>query len=206
MLSSLLKNITDIVEKCLIDLEEADKEPYAITKIRDQCRLDARYNRSIDTLLYAKLDRTYPTDHQLLEYLEHVHSPTVSDPRDLIYSLLGMSSNDYGVQPDYSQGDNIEKMLIEVAHKINTSHRYLKTIQLALRQNREHAIFEHPSWAPDWQLSYLGPYPSQYPRRTEVAHRHFDLLHSSNSSRSRILDVKGMLYGHLQSSKGRWTW
>jgi hypothetical protein len=38
----LLKNITDGVGKGLTELEEADKEPAAVTKARDQFRLDAR--------------------------------------------------------------------------------------------------------------------------------------------------------------------
>jgi hypothetical protein len=38
----LLKNITDGVGKGLTGLEEADKEPAAVTKARDQFRLDAR--------------------------------------------------------------------------------------------------------------------------------------------------------------------
>ncbi|CAN9459448.1 unnamed protein product [Alternaria sp. RS040] len=37
----LLKNITDGVGKGLTELEEADKEPAAVTKARDQFQLDA---------------------------------------------------------------------------------------------------------------------------------------------------------------------
>lgn len=40
--SKLLKNIIDDVEKGLIEVEEVDEEPDAVTKIRDQFRLDGR--------------------------------------------------------------------------------------------------------------------------------------------------------------------
>jgi hypothetical protein len=56
----LLKNITDGVGKGLTELEEADKEPAAVTKARDQFRLDARSDlATLDGLTLEDVRKVY---------------------------------------------------------------------------------------------------------------------------------------------------
>lgn len=161
------------------------------------------YSSTIVRLLLAKLSRRRFAEHQLLDYLEDVHTLRASDPRDLIYSLLGMCSNNYGVQPDYSQGSDIERVLIDLAYKTNTSHGYLKTLESALRHSCKPRAYSRPSWVPDWRFDLGG----RHPRHTKIDHGRFDLLQSGNvSPKSKILNAKGMLYGRLESSTGPETW
>lgn len=56
----LLKNITEGVGKGLTELEEADKEPAAVTKARDQFRLDARSDlATLDGLTMEDVRQVY---------------------------------------------------------------------------------------------------------------------------------------------------
>ena len=56
----LLKNITDGVVKGLTELEEADKEPAAVAKARDQFRLDARSDlATLDGLTLEDVRQVY---------------------------------------------------------------------------------------------------------------------------------------------------
>ncbi|KAL4732731.1 hypothetical protein ACLX1H_001750 [Fusarium chlamydosporum] len=72
----------------------------------------------VANILRAK--KQQPTTSDLKRLLFCTQDCQSSDERDRIYSLLGLAHPEYGVLPDYSPDNNIEKLLLETSRKIIT--------------------------------------------------------------------------------------
>lgn len=73
---------------------------------------------TIREFLYIKLVFKSITRSPLLfYYLEHAVGCEASDPRDLIYAFLGLSSHNYGISPAYSADVSIEDLGYTLARK-----------------------------------------------------------------------------------------
>jgi hypothetical protein len=71
-------------------------------------------------LLKMKVERIENSDGlELMKYLMDVHCMAASDPRDLIYAHLGLSDNNYGIQPNYSDDVGIEDILVNLSRCIH---------------------------------------------------------------------------------------
>ncbi|KAF4343650.1 heterokaryon incompatibility 6 OR allele [Fusarium beomiforme] len=89
-----------------------------------------------------------------LEYLlVHNSNSQASDPRDKIYSVLGLAHPGYGIVPDYSPTNDLNKVLIETTRQI-----ILHTDCLAVLIYLDHSAPHHnnaiglPSWAVNWMV------------------------------------------------------
>ncbi|KAK4953114.1 hypothetical protein LTR10_008820 [Elasticomyces elasticus] len=95
-----------------------------------------------------------PTKQSLLQNLMRYYGAECSDPRDRVYALLGVSSDDHGIQPDYRKG--VVELYIEVASHY-ASHGQLAAILECASVGLEAIIVKEkdlwlPSWVPDWQV------------------------------------------------------
>lgn len=68
----------------------------------------------------------------------------VTDPRDLVYSLLGVASNAHGIQPDYTRTTN--EVFIEVSRELIKSRGDLKLLGRVLNP-----VTDLPTWVADWR-------------------------------------------------------
>ncbi|KAK5701207.1 hypothetical protein LTR17_022783 [Elasticomyces elasticus] len=107
--------------------------------------------RSIQNLLAQSAERfafsvlTYteseePAKQSLLQNLMRYYGAECSDPRDRVYALLGVSSDDHDIQPDY------RKIMINSLPYLICAAVGLEAIVL-----KEKDLWL-PSWVPDWQV------------------------------------------------------
>ncbi|KAK3685357.1 heterokaryon incompatibility protein-domain-containing protein, partial [Podospora appendiculata] len=94
-----------------------------------------------------RFDRVGPYDlMDLLAQSRHLQS---TDSRDRIYAFLGLVRHDFGIVPDYSPGNTIERLLIDLARKIITHSKRLDILSYACAV-RGPLSRQIPSWVPDW--------------------------------------------------------
>ena len=127
--------------KALMDVEHAKK--FLKQRLYHQHRLEQKKNRSLLDLIvtfYAKV----PPETQLRS----------TDPRDKVYSLLGIVSDaeQLRIVPDYSK--SVEEVYTEAAAKILSLGK-LELLQHVRPQNPN-----MPSWVPDWEQAdrHISPY------------------------------------------------
>ncbi|KAK3328055.1 heterokaryon incompatibility protein-domain-containing protein [Cercophora scortea] len=94
-----------------------------------------------------RFDRVGPYDlMDLLAQSRHLRS---TDSRDRIYAFLGLVQHDFGIVPDYSPGNTIENLLVDVASKIIAQTKRLDILSYACAVRGP--LSSHiPSWVPDW--------------------------------------------------------
>ncbi|KAK4903161.1 hypothetical protein LTR27_000089 [Elasticomyces elasticus] len=106
----------------------------------------------LSVLTYTKTEE--PTTQSLLQNLMRYYGAECSDPRDRVYALLGVSSDDHGIQPDYRKSK--VELYVEVAAHY-ASHGQLAVILECAAVGLEAIVVKEkdlwlPSWVPDWQV------------------------------------------------------
>lgn len=95
---------------------------------------------------------------RLLELLERARFGKVTDPRDRVYSLLGMmkEENRSAIRVDYSGDYTPANLFLDIAaHCIGSHDCYVLLGWAGLRL--DHHFSELPSWVPDWSAPILSP-------------------------------------------------
>ncbi|KAK3326178.1 heterokaryon incompatibility protein-domain-containing protein [Apodospora peruviana] len=143
-----------------------------------------------------KFDRLGPYDlMDLLSQSRHLQS---TDSRDRIYAFLGLVRQDYGIVPDYSPGNTITKLLVDVAVKIVSHDRRLDVLSYACAA-RGPLSQELPSWVPDWtcrECRTISPSPSGKMDKGDLASpriHHTDI--------GPALEVQGFCIGTVRDSR-----
>jgi hypothetical protein len=138
-----------------------------------------------------------------LEILESFRHSKVTDPRDKVYSLLGLASETYrsGIVPDYSTSNTVTSVFMDLA-------RYavaIGDVELLLRNaGASQTVFGLPSWVPDWTYDSRSVIPSdQYTcggfERTCRA--------SLSATNSQIqLTIRGLLFEKITWKSPRVDW
>ncbi|RFN50725.1 heterokaryon incompatibility protein 6, or allele [Fusarium flagelliforme] len=111
---------------------------------------------SSDSLLYiltAKLVEPTPTDLETLLY--HTRDCLASDPRDRIYSVLGLANPGYGIIPDYSPENDVPKLLVETTTRIIAFEDKLSILS---DLNRHRGSMEETRQLPSWVINWIDDY------------------------------------------------
>jgi hypothetical protein len=156
LLASVSCTIMPELVECNKDSSEGDSGGCADDDcslcLRGNDRLYMRIEESrVRWLLKMQAERTGNSDGLgLMKYLMYVHCLAASDPRDLRYAYLGLSGNNYGIQPYYSDDISIEDILVDLSRGIHRQHVGLNTFYQALlyRGRKDPKI---PSWVTDWR-------------------------------------------------------
>jgi len=94
-----------------------------------------------------RFDRAGP--YELMDLLAQSRHLRSADRRDGVYAFLGLVRKDYGIVPDYSGENTIERLLLDVAGRIVTKDKTLEILSYA-RRARGGLSGRLPSWVPDW--------------------------------------------------------
>jgi hypothetical protein len=133
-----------------------------------------------------------PCSIDLLKNLERMNDCEASDPRDLIYACIGISSHSYGIVPDYASDLSFEDVLVRTACKVIKMSKSLEILRLAYPTRLRSLDTSIPSWVPDWRNEsekWIG-YEFQGPPRTTDF---FAFYPDEQGRPNRILRVRGIL-------------
>ncbi|KAL2135317.1 hypothetical protein VTI74DRAFT_8970 [Chaetomium olivicolor] len=100
-----------------------------------------------------RFDRAGPCD--LLELLARSRHLRSTDARDRVYAFLGLVREDYGIVPDYSPENGIERLLVDVARRVVMRDRTLDILSYAC-EARGDLSRRLPSRVPDWTCGGCG--------------------------------------------------
>ncbi|CZR65971.1 uncharacterized protein PAC_15871 [Phialocephala subalpina] len=96
----------------------------------------------------------------LLRLLSLFRMNLASDPRDKVYSFLGLAKGDElakSIAPDYSETNTTTKLYRNVAVRFVENGRGPELLQYS---GLDHSIPELPSWAPDWSHQTRSTIPA----------------------------------------------
>ncbi|KAK0110875.1 hypothetical protein ONS96_002462 [Cadophora gregata f. sp. sojae] len=158
------------------------------------------------TLLQLKTELVTKISYSpdLLDRLKHMHLCESSDPRDLVYSCFGISSESYGLYPDYTSSVSLQDVFIKVAQNAMTHCRSLNILRRAYLTRMGSSRSDLPSWVPDWRNI----------SRTQEGHGHalpsrstdFFTFHPDSGGRpDRILQVRGTQIGFIGEKEDMWS-
>ena len=90
-------------------------------------------------------------DLSLVECVQQHSHRQATDPRDMIYGLVGMANkqNDYSVDVDYSQ--TVAQVYTDFARKEITASKKLDILTRVQYGTSRHGL---PSWVPDWSIDH----------------------------------------------------
>jgi hypothetical protein len=91
---------------------------------------------------------------RLLHLLVALRDRNASDPRDKIFSALGMvddPKNKIGIVPDYQS--SVEVVYTRAATSFLTTSNNLDILGICSTNKLEESTFELPSWVPDWSMT-----------------------------------------------------
>jgi hypothetical protein len=92
-----------------------------------------------------------PTTHYPIEeLLVKAASYEASDPRDKIYSLLGLVSTEYAIAADYTPSNSLARVITDISRQIIEVRGTLDILYKTLDSYNEEFSLHLPSWAPDW--------------------------------------------------------
>jgi len=143
------------------------------------------------------ISRDTQTDTQLLYFLSEIRPRSASDPRDKVYSLLGLENNsnrDASIIPQLW----CRLKLTVLASRKNSiaSTKNLEVLGHALESNFENEL---PSWVPDWSCPQLG---GPHQRNRLIRHDLFNACASHaicwQIYHDRTLQLRGMKYDTIQ--------
>jgi hypothetical protein len=136
----------------------------------------------------------------LLYHLDDMQLYKASDSKDLVYTCLVLSINQYGVQPDYSEDNSFEDVLTELARGIIFDHGNLYVLRLALLANQGRTCPGVLSGVPDWRQAAKVKICHVNQRYQTKTPKPYLLLQSLVSDRKdRVLRARGFLCETLQS-------
>jgi hypothetical protein len=95
-------------------------------------------------------ESSHAYDRSIGEFLMLRRGSQCKDPRDLVYSLLGVARGIEGIEPDYSR--SMQDIFTSTTRRIITSTRSLSLLEEINTQNFDAAL---PSWVPDWREKKL---------------------------------------------------
>jgi hypothetical protein len=95
-------------------------------------------------------ESSHSHDRSIGEFLMLRRGSQCKDPRDLVYSLLGVARGIEGIEPDYSR--SMQDVFTSTARRIIISTRSLSLLGEINAQNFNAAL---PSWVPDWREKKL---------------------------------------------------
>lgn len=100
-----------------------------------------------------RFDRAGP--YELMDLLAQSRHLRSADRRDGVYAFLGLVREDYGIVPDYSEGNTIERLLLDVAGRVVAKDKRLDILSYACKA-RGGLSGRLPSWVPDWTCGSCG--------------------------------------------------
>lgn len=134
----------------------------------------------------------------LLALLSLYRGYTATDPRDKVFALLGISSSDMGMAPDYSKSN--ETVFLEVATCLLESSPTLEIFASCHIGKMAPKIL--PSWVPDWNDHSPKPYKlagNQEFESSEVSSKPLRIFNASSDTAAFVkinhnkLRVKGFV-------------
>ncbi|KAK0735344.1 heterokaryon incompatibility protein-domain-containing protein [Apiosordaria backusii] len=137
------------LSEVLPTLQKYSHFPYFGPAITERQAQVADTNNIVNFFVISKMrfDRVGPFGlMDLLSQSRHLQS---SDSRDRIYAFLGLVREDYGIVPDYSPENTMERLLVDIATRIVLQDRTLDILSDACRVRGELSA-QLPSWVPDW--------------------------------------------------------
>ncbi|KAI1737542.1 HET-domain-containing protein [Xylaria scruposa] len=118
------------------------------------CRFEIQ--QLIDTsLLKIKQAELYTTPNRLLDLLDISRRCQARDPRDKVYALLGLiiDHRSLGLVADYNL--TVKELYIKIALYLASCHDWTHVLFRAGTEHR--AVYELPSWVPDWSCQFEKP-------------------------------------------------
>ncbi|VBB75514.1 Putative heterokaryon incompatibility protein [Podospora comata] len=137
------------LSEVLPTLQKYSHFPYFGPAITERQAQVADTKNIVNFFVISKLrfDRVGPFDlMDLLSQSRHLQS---SDSRDGIYAFLGLVRESYGIIPDYSPENTMERLLVDIATRIVLQDKTLDILSDASRVRGELSP-RLPSWVPDW--------------------------------------------------------
>lgn len=133
----------------------------------------------------------------LMELLERLRDWYVTDPRDRVFALLGLSSDasTLAIRPDYSMTKR--ELFTFVAEQYTKSLQSLYILTLIVFTEDDALL---PSWVPDWSLTY---------KTSQIGWQYFSASHGSSlewyveATTSRLC-VKGILLSTVKWMSKSW--
>ncbi|OAL44947.1 hypothetical protein IQ07DRAFT_591788 [Pyrenochaeta sp. DS3sAY3a] len=182
--------------------------PFSSPTSSDTCLVCCRHsNPAIDRKLSDRLDcalklfsskrvlsfTTAPEEYRdLMACVRYMYLCEASDPRDLVYACLGLSSHNYNIRPNYVSHFSFHDLLTHLAQSVIKQDRSLNATLLHARGTASDRAPGLPSWVPDCRVKpSLERVPtwvfSNKPRTNSIS------FHSDGEGQSgRILQVCGV--------------
>ncbi len=83
--------------------------------------------------------------------LRHLAFSEATDPRDLLYSNIGLLISKYNSSVDYSDSNTMSLVLTQFAQRIIEVDKDMRILRYACTLNTEDDRTERPSWVPNWK-------------------------------------------------------
>ncbi|KIV86717.1 hypothetical protein PV11_02313 [Exophiala sideris] len=91
---------------------------------------------------------------ELSEVLNLSRTLKCTDPRDHVYSILGLVGSDHGIQTDYRRSNSTKNVFAEATRAIIEHERCLDVIAGGSEHDMYTSPFHLPSWVPDFASGY----------------------------------------------------
>ncbi|KAM0211213.1 hypothetical protein ACHAQI_005513 [Fusarium lateritium] len=144
-------------ELCTLALEilSGSDTPYRSEFIRELRRSHYRptqIHEAITVVLRIFLSGTeWQRTADLKLLLMYTQKSQATDPRDKIYSMIGLAHTGYEIIPNYAPENDLHKVLVETTRRIISFENSLEILSYlprgSLKQNRNDIL---PSWVVDW--------------------------------------------------------
>lgn len=163
-------------------------------EFQDHVMLETHNNRVL-YLLNAKQTSDIHTGApgDLLDQLAYSHVCEATDPRDLIFALLGISNHSYGLRPDYSPHVSIIDVLCRLTRNIIEHNCILEILDCAYARAPKPANVSEriPSWIP--AMHYEGGIrPSALLKKQKQGALGVNILVADGGGYNHILKLKGV--------------
>jgi hypothetical protein len=158
----------------------------------------------VEALSLVKLQATWKENQSLplKELLVVVGRPRLStDPRDKVFSLLGLADPKYAIFPDYRSSNKAEDVFIGATKAIIETDECLDIISGSNEFNRPQCV-RLPTWVPNLSLTY------DFRQNTGLSFKasadttaEMDFLSDGQRRPDRVLHVRGLDLGEVASEE-----
>lgn len=111
-----------------------------------------------------------------------------SDPRDLIYAFIGVSSHAYSITPLYLPSHTMEDVLVQLARNVILETQNLGILSVERQPTDVPHTSLVPSWVPDWRQSHY----KYRPRKKAFSSMSVNFLPDERGMPNRILQVRAI--------------